>query len=1320
MANKYSEELFGAIDTIIDKRLQALNKDRTVLCDIQDNTDAENGKYIVSNAGLRFDAYSENADYSIGERVWVLIPEGDFENTKMIIGKYVSAENYINYKWSDPLSRFVDITGNLCEKLNIDENGKSKTYGLIANSDKVFRIDFGDILAEYKQNHSLVGLTDIGISGDFTTNLTDAVAGTFGLYFTGRTDKEIVRADNTIGFYEFNFDFTSNSMHGSPLTLNGTYITQKLDYLIDPDVNGNITELYMTFEHKGDFLNKEGLYPVADISNLFLKNLDIRLGFNNITSTTAILTTRSTDWYNTLVTVDSNTEKILNFRFVYFDGIEYKNINSYQDLVDIRNQNEYGYPKVYLYRYSNSIDDSNYIDLRCSPRWHEEEGWNPASYDNEDFKNFQAKVTMKASGQEMFKSALVTRKSNTDYTGGGITELETLYKVLNNTTEGFNLDQRDAIELLFKARFSPDQLGTENENRGNRGFLKYIKDNRVNYPEYYNEDWYDGSIQPPTQQEILTAYCGLIIDKAANEDLTLDGENIADFSDFLIRDKNENGNNIYHAYSSYEIDPYKHFYQIRKEFENVYLSDSLIFINKGDTENNLYNLILGLQLRATDSQNGTYILYKATENANSELIRSSDAYVKRYIEAQFTSVNTSIEGLDSAERIYWLIPKVRTMIKDPVEGTSFGNGIYKPVTYSYNEFYQWKTTRDWSEYSSTGSSDGKDLYTNVSNVYKSIDEDTANNILNNWSNDKYYIKTVEKMIVKTQGEIPGGNNPNYKVLSENELSTEEYSYLSSALSNYYISMEDKTDTEDLASSKTIKASLAYQIKSTYRKNLTNNKIIALVARNNDIYTASIDLFFGVKGVNGTDYTLTIDPFYEEYYGENNTIIVNNNAPNVWTDTGLPTSNGSTKCLKIKATLFNGNDEVVDLNRSGTNYEVNFSLIPNESDHQIFKITTDSDRTKQIIERINNNVNIKTDNTGKYLGAIIKCEVINVNLGLNIVQYFILATRSNRMLAFIEGADMVVYDVNGVNPDYSKAAYAIKREDESNIELAGTSPITLMLSGARPTDVAFLPKIDNNSYLVPALGYTSGVKYNFYIRIKTNDDNVWNQPVLVILNKYSNTTATEIKTNKKVTTIGDNTTNSTISSIMSVTQKNSTTNEITGIVIGSLPSSDAQSTDSRAGILGYLNDNESYGFLNDGKCFLGTDKGIYIDNGGLVKVKWNTIDGTPTVHWNNITNKPTEFTPESHNHTINAIYWGGNTNSNVSANMVFAGPNGGSSATPSFRKLVPNDFSNFSTAVTDVLKNTSIAQIKINDIVYNIGVENTGTILNPIYSLVLTR
>jgi len=67
--NKYTEELFGAIDEIIKKRIEAINKDTTVLCTIEDNSEAEKGQYTVSTNALRFTAFSENIDYAIGQNV---------------------------------------------------------------------------------------------------------------------------------------------------------------------------------------------------------------------------------------------------------------------------------------------------------------------------------------------------------------------------------------------------------------------------------------------------------------------------------------------------------------------------------------------------------------------------------------------------------------------------------------------------------------------------------------------------------------------------------------------------------------------------------------------------------------------------------------------------------------------------------------------------------------------------------------------------------------------------------------------------------------------------------------------------------------------------------------------------------------------------------------------------------------------------------------------------------------------------------------------------------------------------------------------------
>ena len=51
----------------------------------------------------------------------------------------------------------------------------------------------------------------------------------------------------------------------------------------------------------------------------------------------------------------------------------------------------------------------------------------------------------------------------------------------------------------------------------------------------------------------------------------------------------------------------------------------------------------------------------------------------------------------------------------------------------------------------------------------------------------------------------------------------------------------------------------YQIKPIYRKSLTNNRVYCAVYKGEQLYTASLELYFGVKGVNDSGYTLTITP-----------------------------------------------------------------------------------------------------------------------------------------------------------------------------------------------------------------------------------------------------------------------------------------------------------------------------------------------------------------------------------------------------------------------------------------------------------------------------
>lgn len=98
-AEQVTENLFQAVDTIIKQRVQNLPYDQTIICTVVDDSNAEYGKYIVesnyNNLGsednrIKFTVYSDNPNYTNGDRVYVRIPAGDFTQQKVITGAYVS------------------------------------------------------------------------------------------------------------------------------------------------------------------------------------------------------------------------------------------------------------------------------------------------------------------------------------------------------------------------------------------------------------------------------------------------------------------------------------------------------------------------------------------------------------------------------------------------------------------------------------------------------------------------------------------------------------------------------------------------------------------------------------------------------------------------------------------------------------------------------------------------------------------------------------------------------------------------------------------------------------------------------------------------------------------------------------------------------------------------------------------------------------------------------------------------------------------------------------------------------------------------------
>ena len=89
----YLESLFKGIDIILEKRLDNVSFDTTVICTITDASNSKNGEYRVTDGSVSYKAYSDVDSYVAGEQVRVSVPMGDFSQKKFITGKYVVDNN---------------------------------------------------------------------------------------------------------------------------------------------------------------------------------------------------------------------------------------------------------------------------------------------------------------------------------------------------------------------------------------------------------------------------------------------------------------------------------------------------------------------------------------------------------------------------------------------------------------------------------------------------------------------------------------------------------------------------------------------------------------------------------------------------------------------------------------------------------------------------------------------------------------------------------------------------------------------------------------------------------------------------------------------------------------------------------------------------------------------------------------------------------------------------------------------------------------------------------------------------------------------------
>ena len=294
MAKDIIEDVLGAIDIISQAKLNDMKFNKTDLCTIEKVVNKEKGEYLVSTGSLKYAAFAQDsATYREGNSVYVLVPNGDYNEEKLIVGRYSSSVSDVVETLS-PLDVMMNMTGDIITNKN--------EMGLIANSEKQkIQID------QEFDNTVYTGYDSLCISADFKTNIV-ATSGLYGLQLDIKYEE-----DESIT----SFMLDSSDMIGDPYSFN-TYFNQIKGFVLDPEKSFTIEGLSF-YQIKDSFRGFDNeLLEVATQDNLFVKDIFVGLGLDikGYTDDKVLLFAEGDQQTYSL----KNTKAVLNMKWVHWTG----------------------------------------------------------------------------------------------------------------------------------------------------------------------------------------------------------------------------------------------------------------------------------------------------------------------------------------------------------------------------------------------------------------------------------------------------------------------------------------------------------------------------------------------------------------------------------------------------------------------------------------------------------------------------------------------------------------------------------------------------------------------------------------------------------------------------------------------------------------------------------------------------------------------------------------------------------------------------------------------------------------------------------------
>lgn len=304
------ENLFQAIDIITQERLSNLGYDKTIKATIVDDSKAAQGTYELEyGANNIFTAHCDaSMVYKTGMVVYVIIPQGDWNNDKLIVGKYSNnGDDYYNY--ANPSDDFLDVTHNLISEVDAQSllaNDPSRPYVKVWSCDGV----------EYK------GYNRLALKGNFRTWLSslDVMKGTYGLVLYVVSKES--RYDTGDFERTYKFDLFTDDMYGDPFNFETYYLQEKVFDISDLS---NIVHMELLLVQNSDFYNTDNqlvAYATEEgdhfPDNIFVQQPYISLGYdlNDVFEDEVRLYTLDSEEYDATYE-ESNIRKTMNVRWIH-------------------------------------------------------------------------------------------------------------------------------------------------------------------------------------------------------------------------------------------------------------------------------------------------------------------------------------------------------------------------------------------------------------------------------------------------------------------------------------------------------------------------------------------------------------------------------------------------------------------------------------------------------------------------------------------------------------------------------------------------------------------------------------------------------------------------------------------------------------------------------------------------------------------------------------------------------------------------------------------------------------------------------------------